>query len=205
MNGKPISQLDRDKAIKLRTDGLSIAEISKRIGRGYGTVHRLIRHIRTVRRNIRYGSVTRSLEAWKSAKIKARNILINNPTFDSRIYLLAGIYWGEGDKREVGLINTDPDLIKCFVDCLVLLGISKNEIKVSLRLFEDLDCNECVDYWSKRLSIDSSIITISEILVGNKKGKLKYGMCRVRVAKSGQYFKLIMSLINEIKTKQLLP
>lgn len=205
MNGKPISQLENDKAIKLRTDGLSIIEISKRIGRGYGTVHRLTRHIRTVRKNIRYGSVTRSLEAWKSAKIKARNLLIDNPTLASKIYFLAGLYWGEGDKREVGLINSDPDLIRCFVDCLVLLGISKSEIKLSLRLFEDLDCNECVDYWSRKLSIDQSIITISEILVGNKKGKLKYGMCRIRVAKSGQYFKLIMSLISEIKTKQLLP
>lgn len=92
MNGKPISQLENDKAIKLRTDGLSIIEISKRIGRGYGTVHRLTRHIRTVRKNIRYGSVTRSLEAWKSAKIKARNLLIDNPASASKIYFLAGLY-----------------------------------------------------------------------------------------------------------------
>ena len=34
---------------------------------------------------------------------------------------------------------------------------------------------------------------------GSKKGKLEFGMCRLRVEKNSKEFKLLMSLINVVK------
>ncbi len=96
-------------------------------------------------------------------------------------------------------------MIKCFVNCLSYIGVLRDKLKISLRLYEDLDKQECLKFWSTMLQVDITSIKVSEILFGNKSGKLKYGMCRIRVAKSAQYFKLIMSIIDEIKIKQLLP
>lgn len=38
-----------------------------------------------------------------------------------------------------------------------------------------------------------------DIIQGKKVGKLKFGMCRLRVEKSSKEFKLLLSLINVIK------
>jgi hypothetical protein len=38
------------------------------------------------------------------------------------------------------------------------------------------------------------------VIKGKKIGKLKYGMCRLRVKKVGRYFKLIISMIDLIKS-----
>lgn len=38
------------------------------------------------------------------------------------------------------------------------------------------------------------------ILKGKKEGKLKFGMCRIGVKKGGKYFKLIISMINLLKS-----
>ncbi|MFZ2522642.1 MAG: hypothetical protein WAX44_03135 [Minisyncoccia bacterium] len=106
---------------------------------------------------------------------------------------------GEGNKKELSIINSDPSLIRVVLSCLKELGISNNEIKVSLRLFEDIDKKEAVNYWSKFLNISRSMINHFEIKHGRKVGKLKYGMCRIRVKKSAKYFKLIMSMIDLIR------
>jgi hypothetical protein len=180
-------------------------------GRGYGTINRVTKNlyisddILRLSKSQQGGSKAKSINEWSLAKTKASKLMHDELTLTNALYLLAGLYWGEGDKREVSLINSDPELIKCFVDCLSYIGVKKYKLKISLRLYADLDKQECLKFWSSLLQIDEASIKISEILSGNKSGKLKYGMCRVRVAKSGQYFKLIMSIINEVKIKQLLP
>jgi hypothetical protein len=73
-------------------------------------------------------------------------------------------------------------------------------LKVSLRLFEDINKKKTIQFWQKILSLPKGSITKFDISKGKKKGKLKYGMCRIRVKKSGRHFKLIMSMIDLIKS-----
>ncbi len=120
---------------------------------------------------------------------------------EQRLLLLLGIYWGEGNKRELNLINSDPALIKTFLSCLYDMGMKKEELRITLRLYDGIDKEKSRRFWAKLLSIRIKDIRNINTIQGNKIGKLKYGMCRVRVAKSAPYFKLIMSLLSEIKER----
>ena len=98
------------------------------------------------------------------------------------------------------MINSDPNLVRVIVMCLKDLGIQQNELKISLRLFEDIDIKKAISFWSKTLYLPRGFITKIDIKKGKKVGKLRYGMCRVRVKKAGKNFKLIMSMIDLIKS-----
>ncbi len=56
-------------------------------------------------------------------------------------------------------------------------------------------------FWAKIIGIDKKLFKGTDILIGKKNGKLEYGMCRIRVRKAGKHFKLIMSMIDLIKSK----
>ena len=114
--------------------------------------------------------------------------------------ILACLYWGEGNKNELNIINSDPNLIRIFVNCLKKLGVRNEDLLVSARIYEDLDPEKVKSFWAKTLDIDKKLIRSINVLSSKKKGKLKYGMCRVRVRKGARYFKIIMSMIDLIKS-----
>jgi hypothetical protein len=145
------------------------------------------------------GSKQRARQAWLDATLKVRNIIKKYPSKIQRLYLLAGIYWGEGTKAELNLINSDPGLIKTYVRCLTDLGIKKDDLRITLRIHKELDPAAAIRFWSSLLAVNPNKISGMEIIDGQKQGKLRYGMCRVRVTNSAPYFKLIVSLINVIK------
>ncbi len=106
----------------------------------------------------------------------------------------AAVYWGEGSKRDFGLSNTDP-LIKVFMEILKnAFNIKQQDFRVSVRIYEDLDKNKCLDFWSKVTNIPKESFMSVNVLRGKKKGKLEYGMCRVRVAKGGDLLKKIVGI-----------
>lgn len=47
---------------------------------------------------------------------------------------------------------------------------------------------DAVEFWATTLNLPKNSIAKINIIRGNKKGKLKHGMCRVRVEKGGEYF-----------------
>ena len=98
-----------------------------------------------------------------------------------------GLYWGEGtkaDKVSVRLGNTDPMLIKKFMDFLIkFFNIKKDDLHFGLQLFTDIDLNEALDFWRKELKINRSqfykpIITKSRS-IGTYRKKSKYGVMTV--------------------------
>ena len=113
--------------------------------------------------------------------------------------VLSCIYWGEGNKTELNLINSDPSMIKVVINCLKELGVKDDELKISLRLFENINKKEAISFWTDILNLPCNTIQKINIISGKKIGKLKYGMCRLRVKKGGKYFKLLMSMIDLIK------
>lgn len=117
--------------------------------------------------------------------------------------ILACLYWGEGNKKDLSLINSDPRLISAFIKGLKMIGVKQNDLKISVRIFEDLDKEKVINFWSKLTCVPVDRFFEVDIIEGEKIGKLEYGMCRVRVAKAGEYFKLIMSMIDFIKHDQM--
>jgi len=98
-----------------------------------------------------------------------------------------GLYWGEGNKankHSVRLGNTDPELIKMFMQFLTkLFGIDKDKFRFSLQVFSDIDPRVALGYWVKRLSVSPSqfykiTVTISGS-IGTYRQKSSYGVLTV--------------------------
>ncbi len=192
--------------VRLRETGHSLPEIHRISGRAYGTVFRYIKDVailpeyRELWRVKRGGSKYRAFRAFEEAKQRAKKLLSNIEDRD-RMFILAALYWGEGTKRELNLINGDPELVRVFVSCLRTLGITNDQLKITLRIFEDMDRKKVVTFWSQMLEMKRQHIASINVLKGKKKGKLQYGMCRVRVKKGKDHFKFILAMIDFIKSE----
>lgn len=98
-----------------------------------------------------------------------------------------GLYWGEGtkaNKASVRLGNTDPKLIKKFIEFLIkFFSIKKNDLKFGLQIFSDIDTGVAMDFWIKMLKIKKyqigkPVITKSGS-IGTYKKKSEYGVMTV--------------------------
>ncbi len=98
-----------------------------------------------------------------------------------------GLYWGEGNKankHSVRLGNTDPELIKTFMNFLTkLFGVKLGDLRFGLQLFTDIDEHEAMNYWIKKLGVEPSqfykiTVTISGSL-GTYRKKSRYGVITV--------------------------
>jgi hypothetical protein len=67
-------------------------------------------------------------------------------------------------------------------------------LRISVRIYEDLDREICLDFWSKVVGIEKEKFVNVNILPGKKQGKLLYGMCRVRVTKGAPLLKEIVGI-----------
>lgn len=146
------------------------------------------------------GSKARASRDWNLSLKKALKLLKPVSSKD-KLLILVALYWGEGTKSELNIINSDPGLLRVFVECLKEIGVTRDMLRVTLRIYEDMHEAEIRQYWSCALNIPEKSILGVNILKGKKEGKLKYGMCRIRVTKGAQHFKLIMSMIELIKSE----
>ncbi|PIR68576.1 hypothetical protein COU49_00245 [Candidatus Nomurabacteria bacterium CG10_big_fil_rev_8_21_14_0_10_35_16] len=205
MSKTSLSLQEINKIQNLRKTGHTLSEIKNITKRSNGTISKYIKNVsillkyQEIWKVKRGGSKVRSEREWKEAKEKASQI-IKNISFKERMLILSCLYWGEGNKTELNLINSDPVMIKVVLFCLKDLGVKNNELKISLRLFEDIDRDKAIVFWSRALSVQPHLIQNINIIKGKKVGRLQYGMCRLRVKKGGRYFKLIISMINFIKS-----
>jgi hypothetical protein len=197
---------DKIKLIRdLRSRGHILSEIKNIVPAGKATIFKYIKGVQ-VKEEFketfslkRFNSKNLSKIGWKNAKTMAKEILLPLRKQNS-FAILAALYWGEGNKKELNLINSDPALIKVFVECLYSIGVKKEELKITLRIYGDSNISKVKEFWSNLLEIPPQQISNINVLKGKKEGKLKFGMCRVRVRKGGKYFKLIISMINLLKS-----
>ncbi|MBI5421267.1 MAG: helix-turn-helix domain-containing protein [Parcubacteria group bacterium] len=98
-----------------------------------------------------------------------------------------GLYWGEGTKANessVRLANTNPELIKKFIEFLItFFNIKKGDLRFGLQIFTDIDPKKAMDFWIKKLTINrdqfyKTIITKSGSL-GTYRKKSEYGVISV--------------------------
>lgn len=199
------SEIDQIK--NLRETGHSLGEIKTALKRGYGTIYRYIKDISILPeyqdawRIKRGASKARSIRNWQKAELEVEELFKGDISFREKLLILSSLYWGEGNKTELNLINGDPTLVRVFISCLKELGVTAERLKISVRLFEEIDIKEAVDFWIKTLDLPRNSVISINVIKGKKKGKLKYGMCRIRVEKGGQYFKMIMSMVSLIRTR----
>ena len=192
------------KTIKeLRSRGFSLPEIYKKTGVGYGSVFRHIKNVeilpeyKSLWAGKRKSSVKRKLDAEVKAISLAEKTISNLSDKDKAI-IFASLYWAEGNKKDFNFTNTDPEMIRVFTNILRCLDIPKERLRVTIRIYEDLNKEKCIDYWAKIVGIPPSKIVNVNIIKGKKIGKLKYGMCRIRIVKGGNMLKYAVALRNQV-------
>lgn len=193
------------KKIKLlRQRGYSLPEIKKEVKVGHGSVFRYIQGVeilpeyKQIWHSKRGGSFKRMKLAEKEAEKNALTS-IDSLSKKEKMIFLSALYWGEGSKSDFNLMNTDADLIRVFIKGLYeLFNVSKDRLRISIRIYEDLDKKECLKYWSRITGVEYEKFVSVDVLKGRKKGKLPYGMCRVRILKGADMLKYIKALKNRI-------
>ena len=79
-------------------------------------------------------------------------------SFSEREKFIAGLflYWGEGTKAApytVAMSNSDPDVLRFFIDWLLLLKVKKDKLRVVLHLYKDMDLKVETRFWSTYLKV----------------------------------------------------
>ncbi len=189
----------REIAIKMRKAGESYAVIQKQIGVSKSTLSLWLREIplsESRLRELRDFNVVR-IEKTRQTKLikkqKRRSLVLekikedfknhNDPLFTEGFYL----YWGEGTKTAeytVALTSSDPSIIKCFIEWLVLLGVKRSDTRVKLHIYSDQDENKKRIFWTKQLGLRSSqfyktYIKESSSVRKTYQGMFGHGTCTV--------------------------
>ena len=209
---------DKEAAIKLRKSGLSYNQIRSKLGIPKSTLTNWLSRrdwSKSIRNDllhkshivsaehIRYMNKIR-LEKWEQWRGQARKEALSRfPDIKESPLFISGtmLYWGEGDSNLensiVRLTNTDPNMIKLFVLFLnKICFIKKDQIKISLVIYKDLDERVCKTYWAKSSELSESNYIKSQVIKGRHPTKrLKYGICTVYVS-SRQLKEKIMVWIN---------
>jgi len=148
--------LSRFKLNKLYEKGKSSQEISKLFGFSVGKVNYWLNKY-----NIKKRSISDAI--YIKHNPQGDPFYFTNPTNLSEAQLLGfglGLYWGEGTKADpssVRLGNTDPKLIKKFMEFLVkIFRIKKRDMRFSLQIFNDISEEKALNFWIKKLNIDKS-------------------------------------------------
>lgn len=200
--GKPmLSDTNISTIRSLRSSGLSVKEIVKELRLGTGTVSKYCKGViltekaKNILEEKRFPAKRKSQEEKARALFHAQRIIKKLKKRDIFLILVA-LYWGEGTKKELNLINGDPDMINFFIKGLLSLGIEKEKIKISIRVYSGQNKNSLTSFWLKKLALSQgNVVGFEMVDSGTKQNKLQYGMCRVRVEKSSYSHKLVTSAI----------
>ena len=175
---------DRQLAIELRKQGKSYNQIKKQLLVSKSTLSLWLRKYPLSEAQLEALQVSdRRIEAFqKTMRAKREKKLQRYYQEAQKLYLplskrgllLAGIllYWGEGTKVNRGRVlisNTDPAVLKFAVYWLESgLGISRESFKVQLHLYNDMDIQKTINYWSKALRISKKQIAKPYIKKSNR-------------------------------------
>lgn len=197
---------EKQLLVSLRNTGKSISEISGKIRRSKATVSKYIKGVPVLPEfqkewlAKRGGNALRAQERKNIATLKAKRILGSSQSKEP-LLTAASLYWGEGNKKDFGFTNSDPLMIATLIKCLSDLGLSIERLRISIRVYSDVDIESAKTHWAKVIGINSNKILSVNILHGKKSGKLPFGMCRVRIARGNDYFNLLTTTIELISQK----
>lgn len=189
-----------EKVRFLRSRGFSIPEISKEMNIAKSTVLRHVCDVTILPEFVlswsakRGGSNQRMLLKEKQYYEESKSVF-SELSAKEKLLFISALYWAEGNKKDLILINSDPNMIKIYISGMRdLFNIPNERISINIRIHSDLNQAKCLDFWSNVTGIPVSDFRKTEIIEGKKNGKLYYGMCRVRLLRGGDLLKKIISV-----------
>lgn len=225
----------RDAAFRLRLAGHSYNEIQATLGVPKSTLSGWFKNmvlsdvaqIRLASRS-RLGSATlikRNKMQTHKAEQRAREMHAlakeKIPKLTKRDLLIMGavLYWAEGYKRlhvrdgkermshTISFVNSDPVMIKTFLRFLQeVLGVSTNEIHLTMRLYPHINEESAREYWMKVTGISFSRFhrTTNMVSIASKGkrpyNRLPYGTLQVAVYDTAK-FHYLLGLIEGVQAR----
>ena len=189
---------------ELRRTGHSIPEISTETSLPKSSVFRYIQGV-----NIDNEYLTRLSDRRRASTIRKNRLVAESGRQASEMIaslsknelslITASLYWAEGAKKDFSFANTDPEMVRLFINSLRSnFNVQDEEIAISIRLYEDLNQENAINFWSNIVGFSLAGKVHINLLKGKKQGKLPYGMCRVRVRKASKLHKLMFSIIKRM-------
>src|SRR3989344_6956028 len=108
-----LSEKEISTIISLRNTGHTLYEIKNLTKRANGTIWKYIRDVsvlpkyQDIWKAKKGGSRARSDRDWKEAEVRASGI-VRDIGLRDKMLIISCLYWGEGNKMELNLINSDP-------------------------------------------------------------------------------------------------
>ena len=153
-------------------------------------------HIKILRSRGGMTSTTRRMNQLEKAESEAEELLKKQKKY--YYALLAMLHWTEGNKKDLTFTNTNPDMIKVYINLLnKCFGITKDRIHITVRYFTGMSKEECLKHWSKVTGVSKNKISMY-YNDGYRRGKSPYGMCRLTIRKSGYLIKVVQALIKTV-------
>jgi len=211
----------RERAIKLRIEEeLSYLQIKKRLGVPKSTLSYWLREFPLSEERIK----ELKRKGWKKAEVKIerfRNTMRKKRKLQAqkvynkyhkrfnkiseKMFFIAGLmlYLAEGNKKaryKIAFSNTDPKIIKFFAKWLVeFLHVNREEIKVQLHLYENMDIKKEKEFWRNELGFQENQFYKPEVRK-LKKGSFSYretsrhGTCDLYVMGGKRKRELMMAI-----------
>jgi hypothetical protein len=159
---------ERDRALALRRQGVSMGEISKQLGVSKGSVSLWVRDVVLSKKQrstlTARGFSVEAIEKRRTHRIantqKKHQVVVNTAkekieSLSQHELLLVGaaLYWGEGGKTITGmarLANSDPHIIRTMMRFFrEICGVHQDKFRAQVHTFSHLNTNEAEKYWSQ--------------------------------------------------------
>ncbi len=215
----------KEKAIFLRTQGLSYSEILEQIPVAKSTLSLWLRFVGLSKKQKQRLTEKKLLSSRRGAdkkremrirlvdKIKkeAKNEI--KKLINENFWLLGVIlYWAEGSKgkehnisQPVHFNNSDPRMVKIFIKWLKeVVKIPSDDIEFEIYIYQNADVEKALKMWSRIVSRERNRIKVyfkkHKIKRTNRKntGKDYFGLMRVKVKRSSNLNRKISAWIDEI-------
>lgn len=109
-----------------------------------------------------------------------------------------GLYWGEGDKKSgnmVAVTNSDPNILLVVAKFYrKYLQIDEGKFGIKLFIYNDININFAINFWSKLLNVPKKQFIKVQILESRSKltkTKLKYGICTLYFSNTEFHIKIM--------------
>ncbi len=126
-------------------------------------------------------------------------------TLTDRELFLSGLflYWAEGAKaarNSLYLTNTDPAMVRCFIEWLEKQGVHRSRLRCYLHLYADMDITKATNFWADSLELPVSAFRkpyVKDSFVDkrrNYKGRFGYGTCNLILHDRDMYELMMMGM-----------
>lgn len=165
----------KEKVLQLRQQGMSYSQIKAVVKVSKGTLSDWLKNISLPEERIRelrdFNAIR--IEKCRNTKALKRNNRLEMvyrkaekdigtlKNMSEREVFLFGLflYWGEGSKTDrycIEITNTDPSMIKFALLWFKTIGVNKEDLKIRLKIYKDIDKEHVTNYWIKVLGVDKT-------------------------------------------------